>query len=103
VLLREAAVLNTGGGLDGNGNPIPAVNTPIRAEFAPLTAEESFSAGRNPSSVSYRMTFLWPTVLPTSTTVTWRTKVYNFVGPSMQHTIQGRLHHQEAIVTRATG
>jgi hypothetical protein len=49
------------------------------------------------------MTFLWPTVLPTSTTVTWRTKVYNFVGPSMQHTIQGRLHHQEAIVTRATG
>jgi hypothetical protein len=103
VLLREPATLHTGGGFDSDGNPLPTTDTAIRAEFAPLTAEESFSAGRSPSSVTYRMIFTYPTVLPTATTVTWRAKEYDFVGPSMQHTIQGRLHHQEAIVTRATG
>jgi hypothetical protein len=103
MILREAATLRTGGGTDSNGNPIPTVDNPIRAEFTPLTAEESQALGRTPSSVSYRMIFVWPTVLAAATAVTWRGKLYAFVGPSMLHTIRGQLHHQEAIITRATG
>lgn len=103
MLLREPAVLKTGGGFDGNGDPIPTVDNPIRAEFAPLTAEESHDVGRDPSAVSYRMTFRWPDVLGASTKVQWRGTEYEFVGPSMQYTAVGRLHHQEAIITSATG
>jgi hypothetical protein len=103
MLLREPAVLRTGGGTDSDGNPIPTIDDPIRAEFAPLTAEESFAAGRSPSSVSYRMIFVWPTVLSAATAVMWRGKLYQFVGPSMQFTVRGQLHHQEAVITRAAG
>jgi SPP1 family predicted phage head-tail adaptor len=103
MLLREDAVLRTGGGTDSNGNPIPAVDVAIRAEFAPLTAEESYSAGRTPSSVSYRMVFMWPDQLKAATAVTWRGKLYQFVGPSMLHTIRGQVHHQEAVISRTTG
>lgn len=103
MILREPATLRTGGGMDSNGDPLPYVDHPVRAEFAPLTAEEAYAAGRNPSSVSYRMIFRYPTVLPSTTAVVWRGEQYQFVGPSMQHTATGRLHHQEAIVTSATG
>jgi Phage head-tail joining protein len=103
MLLREPAVLRTGGGTDSDGNPIATVDDAIRAEFASLTAEESFAAGRSPSSVSYRMIFVWPTMLSAATAVMWRGKLYQFVGPSMQFTVQGQLHHQEAVITRAAG
>lgn len=103
MLLREAASLLTGGGYDENGGWIPPVDNPIRAEFAPLTAEESAAVGRTPSAVSYRMTFRWPDVLSAATSVSWRGMQYQFVGPSMMLTVAGRLHHQEAVITRATG
>lgn len=103
MILREAATLKIGGGYDENGQWHAGTDTPIRAEFAPLTAEESAALGRTPSSVSYRMVFGWPDVLPAATAVVWRGLQYQFVGPSMLCTVAGRLHHQEAIVTRATG
>ena len=103
MLLREAATLRTGGGYDENGAYIPPVDNPIRAEFAPLTAQESADVGRDPSAVSYRRTFQWPTVLDAATAVVWRGKQYQFVGPSMMLTARGQVHHQEAIITRATG
>ncbi len=103
MILREHATLRTGGGYDENGGYIPPVDNPIRAEFTPLTAEESADTGRTPSSVSYRMTFRWPDVLPAATAVAWRGKQYAFVGPSMMLSVRGQLHHQEAIITRATG
>ena len=43
MLLREPAVLRTGGGTDSDGNPIPTVDDPIRARGGPLTTEESFA------------------------------------------------------------
>jgi len=103
MLLREPATLRTGDYYDENSQWHPGVDMPIRAEFAPLTAEESADTGRTPSAVSYRMVFLWPDVLPAATAVAWRDKLYTFVGPSMMLTVAGRLHHQEAIITRATG
>lgn len=103
MILRESVTLKLGGGMDGNGDPLPYVNHPIRAEFAPLTAEEAYSLDRTPSSVSYRIIFRWPDVVGSGTAVVWRGKQYEFVGPSMQHTANGRLHHQEAIISRATG
>lgn len=103
MILRENITLLIGGGHDDNGNSVPPTEHPTYAELSPLTAEESFSAGRDPSSVSYRMVFVWPDVLPASTAVTWRGTTYSFVGPSMLYTVLGRVHHQEAIVTSATG
>jgi hypothetical protein len=103
MLLREAAVLQTGGGRDDNGAIIPTVDNPIRAEFTPLTAEESAALGRTPSSVTYRMIFQWPEQLKAATAVTWRGKVYQFVGPSMIYSVHWRVHHQEAIISRTTG
>jgi len=103
VLLREKAILRTGGGRDSSGQPLPYVDVPTRAEFAPLSAEESLALGRNASSVSYRMVFRYPDVLPAAAAVSWRGRQYNLVGPSMMYTVNGRVHHQEAIVTRATG
>lgn len=103
MILREAITLLIGGGFDSGGNPVEPTEHDAWAELTPLTTEESFSAGRDPSAVSYRMVFTWPEVLSTSTVVVWRGTSYDFVGPSMLHTVGGQLHHQEAIVTRATG
>lgn len=103
MILREPVTLKIGGGLDGNGNPIPVVDVPSYAELTPLTPEESFSAGRSPSSVSYRMVFVHPDVLKAATKVDWRGKTYDLVGPSMQCTANGELHHQECVVSRTTG
>jgi hypothetical protein len=103
MLLRERVILRTGGGRDDSGEPRPYVDVPTRAEFAPVSAEEALALGRNASSVSYRMTFRYPDVLPAAAAVTWRGKQYNLVGPSMQYTVRGRLHHQEAVITRSTG
>ena len=70
MLLRNTAVLKTGGGTDSNGDPIPTVDVLIRAAFTPLAAGESYARGRTPSSVSYRMTFAYPEQLKAATGVT---------------------------------
>lgn len=99
--LREPIIIRVG--VEYPGTPNGTEMFSARAAIWPLSSTEAAERGRDPSSVSYRAIIAWPDVLPASTDVEWRGQRYRMVGPSMQHTKNGVLHHQEIIITRATG
>lgn len=106
MLLREKVILTFGGGRDEDGVVIPPRNVTYRADVAPLSSQESYERGRNPSSVSYRVTLgrlKTGDELDAGSTVFWRGSTYQVLGPPEQFTVNGRAHHVECIITRATG
>lgn len=95
MILREHLTLMVAG---------QAVHT--YGEVMPLRTDESYEAGRTPSSVNYRVILppLNPAETPhSSDTVIWYGSDYDIVGPAMKHTANGKLHHLELLITRATG
>ena len=74
-----------------------------------LTAEESSASGRSPSSVSYRMIFVWPNDFRVADhAVGDGCDVARQAVPVRRSldavlTVRGQLHHKEAVITRAAG
>ena len=74
------------------------------AECVPLTAAETYELGRNINSVTYRVILGPDTVpIPASAELMWRGQRYGAIGPAMQYTRRGQIHHYELFIARVGG
>lgn len=79
-------------------------NKIVSGSVVPISADETYALGRNVNTVTYRLV-LPPTVGDLSATIEflWRTHRMAAVGPSMCHTINGRIHHYEIFAAKVGG
>lgn len=91
-------------GEDPFGDPIyEDQEVPYRAEVRPLSSEENVAAGQQVTT-RFRV-FLAPDAddVTPADALTWRGRAYEIQGSVEPHSINGRLHHFEAVVQRVTG
>lgn len=91
-------------GEDAMGEPIYEDQLiPYRAEVRPLGSDENVAAGQQVTTrfkvfLSRRAEDVTP-----ADALTWRGRSYEIQGSVEPHTINGRLHHFEAVVQRVSG
>lgn len=91
-------------GTDDYGTPIyETVFTDSPAEMRPLGSSETVSPTSDIVKTRYRLFLAGTAVLDVATDITWRGTTYAVSGDVEQHTRNGRVHHQEVVVTRYSG
>jgi hypothetical protein len=95
MMLHEQVDIITG------ANSAPLVYS---AECVPLTAAETYELGRNVNAVTYRVILGPETMpLPAGAELMWRGQRYSAIGPAMQYTRRGAIHHYELLIARVGG
>lgn len=106
MILHDRLTVNrTTTGQDADGNPITVVTTlgPFPAEVRPVNSDEMLSATADQVTTTYRMTVRAGLQILAGDTIGWRGTTYAVTGDLEQHTIGGRVHHQEALIRHYAG
>jgi hypothetical protein len=105
MIYHDTISLMLGGGEDDDGNPLPTVAVPYRADVWPISAEDRQAFGQTAASAAYRVAM--PPLrtghkVTTATKVQWNDLEYDVLGPPMVNTVNGRARHIELLLKRST-
>lgn len=105
MIFHDRIALMLGGGEDDDGNPLPTVAVPYRADVWPISAEDRQAFGQTAAAAVYRV--VMPPLraghkIGTATKVQWKGLEYDVLGPPMQNAVNGRVRHLELLLKRAT-
>ena len=109
MILHDRVTVTTKGALTGEdpyggGVYAPDVTSePIPAEIEPVNSDETMSSTSDAVVTTYRLTIRGGVQLDTTSTITWRGLQYVVQGDVQPFVVNGRVHHQEALIRRYSG
>ncbi|KXO99668.1 Uncharacterised protein (plasmid) [Tsukamurella tyrosinosolvens] len=106
MIFHDTIDLMLGGGEDDDGNPLPTVAVPYRADVWPISAEDRQAFGQTTAVAAYRV--VMPPLraghkVTTATKIQWDGLEYDVLGPPMVNKVNGRVRHLELLLKRGTG